>query len=38
MTPRELFEIIDDLCKVHGVEKVKTTILSFFEILEKERE
>lgn len=37
MTPRELFEIIDDLCKVHGVKKVKTTILSFFEILEKER-
>ena len=35
MTPRELFEIIEDLCKVYGIEKVKTTVLSFFEILEK---
>lgn len=37
MTPRELFEIIEDLCKVHGVKKVKTTILSFFEILENKK-
>ena len=34
MTLRELFEIIEDLCKVYGVKKVKTTVLSFFEILE----
>lgn len=37
MTPRELFEIIEDLCKVYGTEKVKTTILSFFEILENKK-
>lgn len=35
LTPRELFEIIEDLCKVNGVEKVKTTIISFFDLLEK---
>lgn len=34
MIPRELFETIDDLCRVHGVKKVKTTVMSFFELLE----
>lgn len=35
-TPRELFETIEGLCKNHGVDKVKTTVISFFELLEKE--
>lgn len=32
--PRELFEMIDDLCRIHGVKKIKTTIMNFFELLE----
>ena len=35
MTPRELYEIIEDLCNEHGIEKVKTTVMSIFEMIER---
>lgn len=35
MTVREVFEILETLTKEYGVEKVKTTIESMFELLEK---
>ena len=33
MTPRELFELIEDLCKKYGKEKVKKTLQSIIEML-----
>ena len=35
MTPRELYEIIEDLCNEHGIEKVKITVMSIFEMIER---
>ena len=33
MTPRELFELIEDLCNKYGKEKVKKTLQSIIEML-----
>lgn len=33
MTPRELFEIIEGLCKKYGKEKVKKTLQSIIDML-----
>jgi len=37
MTPRELYEIIEDLCNEHTVEEVKTTVMSIFEMIEGDK-
>ena len=36
MTPRELFEIIEQLVNEYGYEKVKITVDSIMEMLKKE--
>lgn len=33
MTPRELFELIEDLCEKYGKEKVKKTLQSMIDML-----
>ena len=35
MTVREMFEIVENLCKTYGIDEVKTTINSMFEIIEE---
>lgn len=32
--PKELFEMIEDLCRIHGIKRIKTPILGFFDLLE----
>lgn len=34
---REIFELIEDLCKEYGTDKVKTTVLSCFELIENSK-
>ena len=36
MTPREMFELIEDLINEHGFETVQNTINSILEVFEKE--
>lgn len=35
MTPRELYDIIEDLCNEYGIEKVKTIVMRIFEMIER---
>ncbi len=35
MSVHELFEIIEDLCAEHGIDKVEATIYSMFEMLKE---
>ena len=34
-TPRDLFEVIEDLCNEHGKEKVLATVKEIVELMEK---